>query len=177
MRKMVLIMMSLILAGCAAGTSRYNLLTEKDNPEIAVRIFDVRGAEGHHTDDSDFGTLFAQYLAGNLQSSGYKAMVVDKDMDVAKFKYVVDGKFSQIEGGNWALRFWIGCGAGAARMTVLVKLIRTADNIELGNVKDSVSALFIQGQKTSLLRIVDKLSKNISIQLSSLIQKDEKNIK
>jgi hypothetical protein len=177
MRKMILVMMGLVLAGCAVGAPKYNLLTEKDNPEIAVRIFDVRGAEGQHTDDSDFGTLFAQYLAGNLQSSGHKAMVVDKDMDVAKFKYVVDGRFSQIEGGNWALRFWVGCGAGAARMTVLVKLTRTTGNIEMGNVKDSVSALFIQGQKTSLLRIMDKLSKNISIELSSLIQKDEKKIK
>lgn len=169
----VLLMTILTLAGCAVATPRYNLLTEKDNPEIAVRIFDTQGAEGKHEVNFDFGTLFAQYLAADLQSSGYRAMVVDKDADVTKLKYVVEGKFDQIEGGSRAMRFWVGMGTGAARMTISFKVMSVANNNVLGTVTDTASALTNRSEETCLSRILVKMADDFSGRVGSLIKADE----
>jgi len=171
--KITLLVMCLALTGCAIATPHYNLLTERDNPEIAVRIFDVRGAEGKHTVNSDFGTLFAQYLAADLQGAGYQAMVVNKDSDVAKLRYVVEGKFDQIEGGSRAMRFWVGMGTGAARMTISFKVMRIADNNVVGVITDTASALTNRSEETCFARILVKMANDFSEKIVLMIKTDE----
>lgn len=105
--------MGLVLGGCAGvgPLPRYTTLNENDAPEIAVRTFDARGAEGTYTEKTDLEKSFAQYLAGYLQDANYKAIVVDKDASVQNCKYLVEGKITQIEAGSAAARFWVGMGA------------------------------------------------------------------
>lgn len=168
--------MGLLLSGCAGvgALPRYTPLTENDVPEIAVRSFDATEAEGTYTEKTDFGTTFAKYLAGYLQNANYKAIVVDKSASVQNCKYVIEGKISQIEAGSAATRFWVGMGAGAARMTISLKLSRVADNKILRKSTDTASDLISTNENNALRRIQEQLARQFSDKIVARLQAADK---
>jgi len=153
-----LFILVMLLSGCATVVPTYNPLTETGKPEIAVCVFDTRDAEGGYKGNTDFGKMMAEFTAGILQQSNYKAIVIPIDSDTSKFAYVIKGKFSQIEVGNWGKRFWVGMGAGSVRMTVLIKVIRVSDKVELLKYKFSNTCTWISGQESSLQKITVNLA-------------------
>jgi hypothetical protein len=174
-RKIVLFVLtvSCILSGCASLTPNYKPLAETDKPEIVVRPFTAKGAKGSHTVDSNFEVLFAQYLAGQLQAKQYKALVVDKNTDSRKYKYVVDGNISQIEAGSAAGRVWIGMGAGAARMTISFNLRRGADKKVLVTDTESNSDLISSDERTCFHRIQKDIAEHFATKIISRIEADK----
>lgn len=160
MKKLIFLFALVVLVGgCATVTPKYNPLSETEKPEIAVCIFDTKDAEGGYKGNTDFGKMIAEFTAGILQQSNYKATVVPMDSDTSMFAYVIKGKFSQIEDGNWGKRFWVGMGAGSTRMTVLIKVIRVSDKVELLKDKFSNTCTWISGQESSLQKITVNLAR------------------
>ena len=165
----VLLLCVFCLNGCSTAIPPYHPLAETDKPEIAVCIFDTQGAEGGYKGNTDFGQMIAEFTAGLLQQSHYKAVVIPADSDTSNYTYVIKGKFSQIQPGSWAMRFWVGMGTGAARMTVLLKFMRVNDKMEIGSEKFSSSSLQSYGQETSLRLISATLAKKIAKKFTETI--------
>ncbi len=170
-RSLFLLLCVCCVTGCATAIPAYKDLTQADNPEIAVLFFNTIHAEGEYKGGTDFGQVYAQNVAAYMQKLNYKAFATDKN-DVSTVRYIIEGSFSQIEPGSFAKRYWVGMGAGAARMTMSAKLIRVKDNYELGLHQESITSINAYKTEDILKRISAKLAQNLAREFSMRIQQD-----
>src|SRR5262245_51515404 len=96
-----------LLLGCGIHAPWYR--PTPGTPEVIVHPFGTSQARGDYTGPTDFGRLFAEYLAGALQEQGVRAVVEPADAPIPPgVAQVIDGELTRLDPGSWNLRFWIG---------------------------------------------------------------------
>jgi len=111
-----------VIAGCGGAKSRHGAT---GGSKILVREFDMSGAQvtAYERATNGFGLEFAQALAKNLNESGFDADAVPRGAAVPTDVMLVHGDVVKIDGGNRALRYTVGFGAGAAEFRVRGKVV------------------------------------------------------
>ena len=85
---------------------------------IAVVEFDQAGADVHYNGPHDsFGLVVAEEIASRLGKLGHSAKAVPA-AGRHNAQTVVTGRITRIDGGSRATRYWVGFGAGAAKVGV-----------------------------------------------------------
>lgn len=91
---------------------------------IAVAEFTTEGATVAYQEPVDaFGLQLASQVASELRNRGYTAEVFSASQE-PEGDVVVRGRFTLIDGGSRALRYWVGFGAGAAKLKVAGDVVR-----------------------------------------------------
>jgi len=91
---------------------------------IAVVEFTTEDATVSYSEPVDaLGLQLASQVASKLREDGYNAEVFDADRD-PDGDVIVRGRFTLIDGGSRALRYWVGFGAGAAKVKVAGDVVR-----------------------------------------------------
>jgi hypothetical protein len=86
---------------------------------IAVVEFDQSNANIHYNGPHDtFGLVLAEEIASRLSKLGHNAKAVPA-AGRHEAQTVVTGRITRIEGGSRATRYWVGFGAGAAKVGVV----------------------------------------------------------
>src|SRR5262249_599627 len=80
----------IVVAGCGIPAPSYR--PTPGTPEVIVHPFGTSQARGDYTGPTNFGQLFAEYLAGALQEQGVRAVVEPADATVPRdVPQVIDG--------------------------------------------------------------------------------------
>ncbi len=102
---------------------------------IAVAPFDVGAAEvvSYNLPYEELGRELAADIAVELRERGHESDVVSGARPPANGA-VVRGRIVRIDGGSYALRFWIGLGAGRAQLAV-EGTVERADGTKLASFR------------------------------------------
>jgi hypothetical protein len=105
------------LVGCGAGRP-VTTGPQVTGQRIAVAEFQTDSATVRYNEPVDaFGLAMAEEIAGALRKKGYAAEAFPAGRE-PRGDVVVRGRYLLIDGGSRALRYWVGFGAGAAKMRV-----------------------------------------------------------
>jgi hypothetical protein len=155
-----------VVGGCRIGAPSYRPLYAEPSPEIAIRAFPSSAAAGNYAGNTDFGRLFAEYLAGALQERGVRALLIDSSAaDVSRGAYVSEGEITRLDAGSWSLRFWVGFGAGRAGLGARVTVRRTADRRKVFDETLETHSATWQGQEDILRRCAASLAKRFAARI------------
>jgi Domain of unknown function (DUF4410) len=117
---------------------------------------------GGYTGPTDFGRLFAEYLAGALQAQGVRAVVVPADEPLPPdIAYVIDGELIHVDPGSWNLRFWIGFGAGRAAVAARTRITNVQTNTHLFDDTQNAHSATWQFQESILRRCAASLARRV----------------
>lgn len=119
------------VAACGGGPRNTVQGPSVKGQRIAVAEFTTDGATVKYNQPVDgFGLALAEEIAANLRKKGYTAEAFPRgrtpDGDI-----VVQGRYTLIDGGSRALRYWVGFGAGAAKTRAAGQVTRR-DGTEVG---------------------------------------------
>lgn len=155
----------LIFAACGIGAPAYRPLESGQQAEIVVRKFHLAPPAGY-TGDTDFGGLFAEYLAGALQERGLQASVIAQDASVPPgARQLVEGEITVIDPGSWNLRFWVSMGAGRARFGARVRVVDIRSNQTIYEATLERQSGSFQGQENILRRCAAALAQSFAAQI------------
>lgn len=129
MRKFYFVIIMFFLAGC--GTSSYNvkkgdIQTKVDLREAVFFVDNIEDfSEGRYLDTNDISKTIVNGIKNEIKNSSKYKLTEDKSTT----DYVLHIKVFQFTPGNRALRFWVGFGAGAAKLTFDCQLFDNAGNL------------------------------------------------
>jgi hypothetical protein len=152
--------------GCSTNRPLYSPPTV--TPET---VFVVPGAMSdafRYGGSTDFGSLFAEYLAGALQARGISAVSVPRGEDSATSAHsIVTCDLIEVDPGSWNLRFWIGFGAGRALIRARATLREASQESLVYDHEYRARSLTWQSQERILRRTLSKIARSAAADLST----------
>ena len=95
---------------------------------IAIAEFATDGAVVNYPEPvATFGITMAEQVAADLRERGHAAEAFRSGQEAAG-DLVVRGRYTLIDGDSRALRYWVGFGAGAAKVNVAGEVMDGAGN-------------------------------------------------
>jgi len=157
-------------SGCATNVPRYSV-----SPVALETVFVVPGdvnAPLDYDGSSDFGVLFAEYLAGALQEHGISAFAVSRGVTVPQSaRFVLTGNILEMDSGSWNRRVWLGFGAGRASVRTRITLkdaTRQAVSYKRIYKRGSITLHF---EENILRRILGRIAKSVATNVSARIRR------
>lgn len=99
-------LLALLLSACTSAPPKYLPLTLDATPEVVVHPFSTKAAGSEYRGDTDYGVLFAKYLAGALQANGIRAQMMPEDTASRGERFTVEGELTKIHAGNPPPHAW-----------------------------------------------------------------------
>ena len=157
-------------SGCATNVPLYSVSA------VALEtVFVVPGdvnAPPEYDGSSDFGVLFAEYLAGALQAHGISALAVSRAATVpASARFVLTGNILEMDSGSWNRRVWLGFGAGRASVRTRITLkdaTRQAVSYARIYKRGSITLHF---EENILRRILGRIAKSVATNVAARIRR------
>lgn len=120
-KQLALIAVLFLSVACAgpSGPSTQAAITHSlSGGTIAVMEFDQAGAEVDYSGPHDgFGLMVAESVASRLRRLGHDAKAIPAS-GRHDAQTVVTGRLTLIDGGSRSTRYWVGFGAGAAKLSI-----------------------------------------------------------
>ena len=157
-----LVLLLSVFLFCSINAPEYKVLSDSSKALILVQHFDDSHTIKNYDGSIQFGQLFAEYVAGALQELNYDAIAVKDASEYASAKYIIRGNLTTIDEGSWALRFWIGFGAGKASLAMSSILLELENEQKIDNFSNSRSSSTWQGADNILRRISAELARDIA---------------
>jgi hypothetical protein len=157
-------------SGCATNVPRYSASA------VALEtVFVVPGdvdAHPEYAGSSDFGVLFAEYLAGALQSHGISAFAVSRGATVPQSaRFVLTGDILEMDSGSWNRRFWLGFGAGRASIRTRITLKDATRQVVSYTRIYKRGSITLHFEENIQRRILGRIAKSVATNLAARIQR------
>jgi hypothetical protein len=143
------------ISGCAPSKPNYRAPNANEPIVFLIQEFEKEYFDNEYSGPTRFNRVVPEYIATFLKRDQITALIVDSVPQNSQAKFLIRGKIKAINEGTWALRFWIGFGAGAAKMEVESQLINLESGQSISTFKNSrVSTSYLQSE--SILRRLSK---------------------
>jgi hypothetical protein len=147
-----------IVLGCSTNAPPYSAPVA--TPETVFVVPGPVNDASLYDGPTDFGALFAEYLAGALQARGISALAVPRGGTYPQSaRFVVTGHLIDVDPGSWNLRFWIGLGAGRALIQARTTLRDATQQSLAYDHTDRSRSLTWQSEENILRRALSKLAR------------------